>query len=129
MRFGCIDCKNSGKEERRHGSPNGPSMTRGTSHTAERICQSAGNRKNHDDLKEICERSGILVRVCAVGVKKAASVRAELFNGFLRSYGALRNNLGRGRCCVEWLHLLIRMKILDGSLRHQDKREDETRRK
>ena len=54
-----------------------------TRHTTEGIGQPGRNREDQHHFKEIRERRGILKRVRAIGVEKAAAVSSELLHDFL----------------------------------------------
>lgn len=121
VRLGSVDGKNGCEKESGHGSPDGPAVARRFGHSSERVGEPAGNGEDENHLKEICERRGIFVRMRAVRIEETATVRAEFFDGFLRSDGALRNHLLACRGGIQRGDRLIWMKILDNALRNKKK--------
>ena len=83
MCLGSVGGKHRSEEQGGHCTPDGPAVVRGTGQAAKRIREATRDRENHYNLKKIRERRGIFVRMCAVGVEKAATICAEFFDGFL----------------------------------------------
>src|ERR1039458_7924649 len=103
------------------------------SHLAEGVCQSGSEREDQQHLNEIGERSRIFIRMRAISIEKAATVRPIFFDDFLRSHRAHWNYL-LGNSLLSCLAVRpgylnrlgiyefsrhVRLEILDHALRHK----------
>ncbi len=82
-----------GKKQNGHRRPYGPAVTLRAGHASQGVREARADGKNRNQLKQIRKRSGVLERVRAVGIEKAATVGAELLDYFLRSHGSLCDGL------------------------------------
>jgi len=64
-------------------------------HTTECVGETRRNRENQHQLEEVRKGSGILERMGAIGTKKSTAIGAKFLDDFLRSHGALCNDLLR----------------------------------
>src|SRR5205823_2652001 len=83
------------QEHHGEGRENSPALARIADHLSEGVGQSARDQKDQEHRQQVAERGRILKRMRRVGIEEASPVGAELFDGFLRSYRSLSDDLLR----------------------------------
>ena len=129
-----ISDRDARQAQNRHRGPDGPAVALRARHSAERVREARAEREHHHDLHEIGQRRRIFERMRAIGVERAAAVRAENLDGFLRSERSLRDHLvgnrlrrrlavGAGRLDrlrIQQLRRVVRPQILNHALRDEN---------
>src|SRR5580658_6070480 len=82
-------------EEKHHHAVEKPSLAWMANHPAEGVRQRGGQEDDGQHFQKVCKRRWVLIGMSPVRVEKATAIRAEIFDDFKRSYGALRNDLLR----------------------------------
>src|SRR5262249_8598382 len=102
-----------------------PALAPIASHLTEGVRESRPDGENRDHLDQVAERGWILVRMRSVGVEEPATIGAQFFDYFLRSDGALGDNLWGA---FQGLGMDIRAQILRDTLPDEDQREHDRQR-
>src|SRR5579863_1127296 len=85
--------RHPGEKQNCHGRPYCPPMTWRTSHSAQRVSETAADGEDREHFNEVRQRSWVLEGMRTIGVEEAATVGSELLNDLLRSDWALCNGL------------------------------------
>ena len=122
-------------------APHGPAVARRLRHMAKGVGEARRDREDREHLEEVRQWCRILERVGAVGVEEPAAIGAPFLDDFLRRHRSLCDHLlddpGRRllavcaragcRLRVDQLHAVVRLQVLDDTLRHQDESTDDHR--
>jgi len=102
------------QEHDREGREYSPALARISDHFPEGVGQRSWDHKDQEHRQQVAEWGRILKRMRRVGIEEASPVSAQLFDGFLRSYRSLRDDLLRAFDCR---YLGVRLEILHDALR------------
>src|SRR5208337_5110364 len=93
LRLSPVAHREARRKEQIHCGEDGPAVTSRASHPAQRVRETRTDDEDRKDFKEVRQRSRGLVGWCALGIEESAAVRAQHFDGFLRSHRPLANGL------------------------------------